>query len=240
MDPNFQCEERGLVQDRGRSDDNAAYLRRLKAQQVESAPRTGADPDTSLISPQCNPVIKERRQSRRYACSGSVEFKVEGSAVRMWGTVTDISQHGCYVEMSTTFPVNTKASLVLDSVGVRFHTQATVRASYPFLGMGMCFTEMEAAQRSQLEQILATLAGAKAIPNGAASEQTASRQTGFEQLDPDEIGRQQIAFGEPSLAEVLAFVDPWVCLEEISQFFKKNTVLSRDELYDIAKRVRRS
>jgi len=36
-------------------------------------------------------VWKERRQSPRLRCSGSVDFRADGSDVRMWGTLTDIS-----------------------------------------------------------------------------------------------------------------------------------------------------
>jgi hypothetical protein len=47
---------------------------------------------------------------------------------RMWGTVPDVSLHGCYVEMNTTFPVGTKVDLVLKSFGIRIESPGTVRA----------------------------------------------------------------------------------------------------------------
>jgi PilZ domain len=70
--------------------------------------------------------------------------------VRIWGTVTDISLHGCYVEMNTTLPVGTKVDLVLKSFGVRIEAPGTVRASYPFLGMGICFAEIQLVQQLHL------------------------------------------------------------------------------------------
>lgn len=63
------------------------------------------------------------RQSPRIRCSGSVEFRSEGSDEHLWGTLTDISLHGCYVEMSDTFPVDTNVYLVLKSFGLRIQTQ---------------------------------------------------------------------------------------------------------------------
>jgi len=213
MDPNIHLEQPGLAEGRGPAEDSAAYLRRLKGEHTEDAPRAGAD--GKIPATQSTPGIKERRQSQRFPCSGSVEFKTEGSDVHMWGTVTDISLQGCYVEMSTTFPINTKASLVIESNGIRFHTQATVRASYPFLGMGMCFSGIEAGQRKRLEEILAALAGQKTIPNGVRSE-------------------------ESNIAETVASADPGAFMEEVAEFFKKNAALSRDQFYEIAKRVRRS
>jgi len=215
MDPNIHLEQPGLGGDRGQGEETAAYLRRLKGEHTGDAPRPRADADAQIPATESAPGLKERRQSQRFPCSGSVEFKTEGSDVRMWGTVTDISLHGCYVEMSTTFPVNTRTNLVIESNGVRFHSQATVRASYPFLGMGMCFAGIETAQRAKLEEILAVLAGQETIGDGVPSE-------------------------ESGLAEVVASADPWACMEGVAEFFKKNAALSRDQFCEIAKRVRRS
>jgi hypothetical protein len=67
------------------------------------------------------------------------------------GNVTDVSLHGCYVEMNITFPAGTKAALVLKSFGIRIETPGTVRASYPFLGMDICFAEIEPVQQMQLK-----------------------------------------------------------------------------------------
>ena len=69
----------------------------------------------------------------------------------MWGTLTDISLHGCYVEMNATFPVDTKVDLVLKSFGIRIHTPGRVRATYPSLGMGICFAEIEPVRTAATE-----------------------------------------------------------------------------------------
>jgi hypothetical protein len=133
----------------------------------------------------------------------------------MWGTVTDVSLHGCYVEMNTTFPAGTKVALVLKSFGIRIETPGTVRASYPFLSMGICFAEIEPAQQMQLKQLLAALAGRIAVSNGMSAE-------------------------ENSVKDILASADPKSCLNGIAEFFQKNQLLSRNEFHQIAKRARRS
>lgn len=133
----------------------------------------------------------------------------------MWGTVTDVSLHGCYVEMNTTFPVDTKVGLVLKSFGIRIEAPGTVRASYPFLGMGICFAEIEPAQQLQLKQLLAALAGRSAVSDGMSAD-------------------------ENNLKDSLAAADPKSFLDGIAEFFQKNQTLSRDEFHQIAKRVRRS
>jgi len=216
MDPNVIHEQPGLPENSGQGEDGAAYLRRLKKQPDGDGPSAPADANNAAAPvAKPAPAMTERRRSTRFQCSGSVEFQAEGSDVRMWGRLTDISLHGCYVEMSTTFPVNTKVTLVVDSLGIRVRAQATVRVSYPFLGMGMCFAEIEPGQQSQLEQLLTSLAGQRAILNAAPSEKA-------------------------GLPEILASADAWACLEAVAEFFKKNLELSRDEFYQIAKRVRRS
>ena len=58
--------------------------------------------------------------------------------MRTWGTFTDLSIRGCYIEMTATFPVGARVDLSLELNGIRAETQGEVRVSYPFLGMGDC------------------------------------------------------------------------------------------------------
>jgi PilZ domain-containing protein len=196
VDPNL--EQPGLSPGADQADDGADYLRRLK---------TDAAPANS-------PGFTERRRSPRFRCSGSAEFRPEGSDVRMWGTLTDISLHGCYVEMNSTFPVDTRVSLTIEALGVRVRVQATVRVSYPFLGMGMCFSEIEPGQQLQLEHLLAAVSG---------------------QSSPSAPTATPVAHSPHSLADV----DAKTMLDELAQFFRSNHLLSRAEFYRIAKRAGR-
>ena len=104
---------------------------------------------------------------------------------------------------------------VLKSFGIRIETPGTVRASYPFLGMGICFAEIEPVQQMQLKQLLAALAGRSAVSNGISAE-------------------------ENSVKDILASADPKSCLDGIAEFFQKNQLLSRNEFHQIAKRAHRS
>ena len=134
----------------------------------------------------------------------------------MWGTLTDVSLHGCYVEMNHTVPLGTQMSLTLEALDVRVHVQGTVRISYPFLGMGVCFSEIEPGQQVQLEQLLAALSRQSSTSNRASTAVS-------------------VANSKCSLAGV----DPKTILDELAQFFDSNHLLSRDEFYRIAKRARR-
>ena len=213
MDPHIHPERPGLSPDSGESKDGVNDLRPLKGAVPESATAGAAGRAPAATAA---PAFKERRQSPRLRCSGSVELRVQGSDVRMWGTLTDVSLHGCYVEMNTTFPVNTKVDLVLKSFGIQIRTPgAVVRATYPFLGMGICFADIEPEQQLQLKQLLAALVGRGAVSNGGSPEENGMKDT-------------------------LESADPRAFLDGIRQFFRRKQLLSRDEFYQIAKRVHRS
>jgi hypothetical protein len=217
VDPKFEAEQPGLSRDTHKAVESVDYLRRLKTQGADVASSTPVA-TSSLVAPAAanSPGLKERRRSPRFHCSGSAEFRPEGSDVRMWGTLTDVSLHGCYVEMNNTFPVGTRVSLTLQALDIHVRVEATVRVSYPFLGMGMCFSEIEPGQQIQLEQLLAALSGQSSLttPASAASP---------------------VAGSTPSMADV----DSKILLHELRQFYGSNHLLSREEFYQIVKRARR-
>ncbi len=209
MDPNILSEQLGPT-DLSKDGDGLSYLRRLKG---GPATTTGVKDDTGAVVGKAAVDWKERRQSPRLRCSGSVEFRVEGGDVRLWGTLIDISLHGCYVEMSNTHAIDTRVHLVLKSFGYRIETAGVVRASYPALGMGICFTEIDPAQQSQLRQLVEMLAGNSAVSNGVQTREKATNES------------------QPA-------VDPKALVDDVTEFFRKNPLLSREEFHRMAKRVR--
>ncbi|MBZ5680373.1 MAG: PilZ domain-containing protein [Acidobacteriia bacterium] len=114
----------------------------------------------------------EKRRSPRYKCEGSIEMKEDGSDVRTWATFTDISMHGCYVEAAATYPKGTNLMLKLAASGFQVSAKGTVRVNYPYLGMGIAFTEMSQDDRARLRSLLQTVARPSVImgPGVAASE----------------------------------------------------------------------
>lgn len=214
MDPNIICEQPGFSEGGPRrpGEDGAAYLRRLKGQPDDDSPTPPANADSAKGATPIGAVfVKERRRSPRFQCSGSVELQPQDGGAHMWGALTDISLHGCYVEMPTSLPTDTLVSLNIEVLGVRFSTQAKVRVSYPSLGMGMCFTEVASEQQEQLGRLLRAVAG------------------------------QRAALSAPPAAspETVVTADPKVFVEKLTEYFKKNNFLSREEFYAIAKRGRR-
>lgn len=215
MDPNIHPERFGDSPDPSKGDESVSYLRRLKSDLTQPPPpAAAAKADASATAAEPGLQWKERRQSPRLRCSGSAEFRVAGSDVRMWGTLTDISLHGCYVEMNTTFPVGTRVDLVLKSFGIRIHTPGTIRATYPFLGMGISFNDIEIEEHQRLKQLLTALAGQKEFVPSVAADESVKR-------------------------EAVASADLPALFSSITEFYQKQQLLSREEFYQIAKRVRR-
>lgn len=137
MNPYSSSEQAGFTPDPKNNDNGVNYLRRLKAETAaEANPHLPSAPTQPGPSPQ-----RERRRSPRFRCNGSVALTADGTQVRMWGTLTDISLRGCYAEMSSTLAVDTKVVLVMDVSGIRIKAKGIVRISYPSLGMGILLTE---------------------------------------------------------------------------------------------------
>lgn len=220
MDPHIYPEQPGLGNDPGNDEDGANYLRRLKG----TANNGGEDPvarEAPKIAVAMAALgLRERRESPRFRCSGSVEFRAAGSDARLWGTLTDISLHGCYVEMTSTFPVDTKVDLVLKSCGIQIRAVGKVRASYPALGMGICLTEVDPEQQVHLKQLLSVLNGHALSVRGPVQEAAAQE--------------------EQVMKSALELADPSTLLDGIQEFFRKNKLLSCDEFHRIAKRSRRT
>ncbi len=216
MDPYTSAEQLGADSDSRDTDNGVSYLRRLK-EQIEAEHPSGA-PASAGPTPAMQPNLpsgKDRRRSPRFRCAGSAEVTTEGSQVRLWGTLTDISLRGFYVEMSTTFPVDTRVELILEALGIRFRAQGTVRISYPFLGMGILLTQIAPDQRVLLEQLLAAL----------AKIATADR--------PD-------VTTDSAAADLFVRAEPIAFLNELKHYFDSKAVLSREEFFRIAKQCQRS
>lgn len=192
--------------------DGADYLRKLKVGE-QAAGLAPTSQSLVVAAPPANekPVVREKRASPRYACRGSARFRQLDSEVQSWGTFTDVSLHGCYVEVTATFPVGTRLSLSLELNGQRVSMMGEVRVSYPFLGIGIAFREMSEENRQRLAEMMRAVALAIRV---AASERersaTDSKPGGNESRDTP---------------------DPRRALEALVEFFDQRSLLSREEFY---------
>ena len=142
----------------GSESSGSDYLRRLK----RDLEYHSGFPDSEARAPTGSAPAAggERRRSPRDKCSGSAQFRIEGSDVHTWGTVTDISQNGCYVELMATFPVGANVDMQLELNGIRAHLKGEVRVSYPCLGMGIAFRDLSDENRVRLLEMLSSVSPA--------------------------------------------------------------------------------
>jgi hypothetical protein len=119
----------------------------------------------------------DRRRFSRYPCSGAAEIIQSGKRWG-WGTLSDISRGGCYIETMHPLPTGTEAELRLTIAGVSLDISADVVSSDPMFGMGMEFVMVHAEQWNKLPQIIEKVTGVD-LSTGAqqveASDEDAQR-----------------------------------------------------------------
>jgi hypothetical protein len=148
------------------SNDGVDYLKALKQSSLLDT-ATGAAPareaqnaqEPSEASPDSRDRYQgaEKRRSMRYKCEGSAELREVGRDVRTWASFNDVSLHGCYVEAQATYPVGTILHMKLEANGVRVESKGNVRVTYPYLGMGIAFTEISEENVARLRELLSKI-----------------------------------------------------------------------------------
>ena len=154
----------------------------------------------------------EKRLSPRFKCEGSAEMREDGCDVRTWATFTDISLHGCYVEAQATYPVGTVLHLKLEANNLRVESKGTVRVNYPYLGMGIAFTEMSSENRAQLKELLGTISRPAVVMGPGIASSLPSR--------------------EP-LQAVPLISDPKAAVQALIDFFENRQMLVREDFLRI-------
>jgi hypothetical protein len=84
----------------------------------------------------------ERRHAPRYPFSALAEIVDGQENARTSSRVSDISLHGCYVELKDPFPQGTNVMIEISTETESLETHATVAHIEPKRGMGLTFSEM--------------------------------------------------------------------------------------------------
>src|SRR5580704_11821053 len=84
----------------------------------------------------------ERRRAPRYPFIAMAEITDEMENARTSSQVSDLSQHGCYVEMMNPFPHGTNVLIEIYTETEFLEAHATVAYLEPKEGMGLTFSEM--------------------------------------------------------------------------------------------------
>ena len=71
--------------------------------------------------------------------------------------LTDLSLGGCYLDISSPFPVSTRVTLSMRAAGLELKTEGVVRVMHAEKGMGVEFTQTTPEHRALLEKFLSLL-----------------------------------------------------------------------------------
>ena len=97
----------------------------------------------------------ERRRSPRIPFAASAEIIDEAENTRSASQVSDLSLHGCFVQLPNPFPEGTPVTIEIYKDEDFVETPATVAYFMPKRGMGLTFTGMEPQFASIIKKWLA-------------------------------------------------------------------------------------
>lgn len=95
------------------------------------------------------------RQLREWLAQNSPEVEQDDPPIRC--QLTDLSLGGCYLEISSPFPVSTRVTLSMRAADVEVRVQGVVRIMHPDKGMGVEFVQGTQEHRAAVEKFLAVL-----------------------------------------------------------------------------------
>ena len=97
---------------------------------------------------------RERRRTQRYTFIASAELIEEKTDVRIATRVSELSRHGCYLDMMNPFPVGTLVLVKISTGEDFFQAKAKIVYAQPNLGAGVTFLEVEKEQEPVLQRWL--------------------------------------------------------------------------------------
>lgn len=101
-------------------------------------------------------TMVELRKNPRYRCQNSVEIHVEEGA-SFWGTVSDLSLGGCYVEIPIPLELGKKLKVGIWFGQSKAWADAQVTHKTPGVGIGMRFIKISEADLEQIRRFLETI-----------------------------------------------------------------------------------
>jgi len=103
----------------------------------------------------------ERRRTPRYPFIATAEVVDQSSQAGVSTRVTELSLHGCYLDMPNPLPTDTQVKIKIYSEGKFFESSGVIVYSQPNLGVGVTFREVRPQFLSILKQWLLVAAVAK-------------------------------------------------------------------------------
>ena len=135
------------------------------------------------VAPEFNPQLRE------WLKCNLPETEQEDPPIRC--RLTDLSLGGCYLEITSPFPIGTRVTLSMRAAGVKLHAGGVVRVMHPDMGMGVEFTQGSGQHREMLEKFLDVLTSNRDIqpelfvePEGLELDSSVSGATAASIDDP--------------------------------------------------------
>jgi hypothetical protein len=126
-----------------------------------------------------DPSLEVVGQLREWLGRNSPDVEKDDPPVRC--QLTDLSLGGCYLDISSPFPVSTRVTLSMRAAGVDLRTEGVVRIMHPDRGMGVEFTQSTPEHRGLLEKFLSLLTENREVlpellvePEGLETESSAA------------------------------------------------------------------
>lgn len=86
---------------------------------------------------------RERRRTPRYIFIASAELYEQQSEVRVASRVSELSLHGCYLDMMNPFPAGTLVLVKIFADELTFQSKAKIIYATPNVGAGLAFMDVE-------------------------------------------------------------------------------------------------
>jgi hypothetical protein len=88
------------------------------------------------------------------------EVYQQGTSVRNYCHLSDLSPGGCYLEMSLAFPAGTPIEITVRTQEMKLRLSGEVKASHPGYGMGVSFKLNTKDERHGVQQLIDFVAAA--------------------------------------------------------------------------------
>ncbi|MGO8795901.1 MAG: PilZ domain-containing protein, partial [Candidatus Sulfotelmatobacter sp.] len=95
-----------------------------------------------------------RRGQTRYTCRLGAEVYKQGSSVRNYCHLSDLSPGGCYLEMPLAFPAGTPVEITVRTYDIKLRLSGLVKSSHPGYGMGISFQLNTKDERHGVQQLI--------------------------------------------------------------------------------------
>jgi len=106
------------------------------------------------IAPEANIVYSEKRRCPRFPFIASAELIEEKADVRIASRVSELSLHGCYLDMMNPFPTGTMVLVKISAGDAFFEAKSKIIYAQPNMGAGVGFLQVEQASQIVLERWL--------------------------------------------------------------------------------------